>query len=242
MRKGEPSDHRYAEFTDHWIRKRIDQPSRPRTNFEVDPYRPGELALLPPAERAFYTGRAISLRAHAVPPQQQRSMWPEAERSFREAIRQGSANADAWFFLGKALQAQGKHRDAAEAFATAYSKDPSSHDYAFAHGQSLLRQKRVEDAERIFQAKVRDHPESAAPLAELARCRAQRGDFSGALELYGKALLREPWNAAMHENTATVLSALDRHEDAMSEAALALRFDPESPRLRKTNAELAAPR
>jgi hypothetical protein len=239
MRKGEPSDHRHAEFTDHWIRKRLDEPSRPRTSFGVDPYLPGDLEVLSPADRAFYTGRAISLRAHSVPPQVQRRMWPEAERSFREAIGQGFAKPDGWFFLGKALQAQGKHRDAAEAFATAYSKDPSSHDVAFAHGQSLLRQKRAEDAERVFQAMIRDHPESAAPLAELARCRAQRGDFSGALDLYRRALEREPWNAAMHENTATVLSALERHDEAVSEAALALRFDPESPRVQKTYAALA---
>jgi len=86
---------------------------------------------------------------------------------------------------------------------------------------------------------IRDHPESAAPLAELARCRAQRGDFSGALDLYRRALEREPWNAAMHENTATVLSALERHDEAVSEAALALRFDPESPRVQKTYAALA---
>ncbi len=239
MRKGEPSDHRHAEFTDHWIRKRIDEPSRPRSTFDVEPYLPGELAALPRADRAFYTGRAISLRAHAVPPQEQRSMWPEAERAFREAIGLGFTNPDGWFFLGKALQAQGKHRDAAEAFASAYAKEPSSHDAAFAHGQSLLRQKRTEGAERIFEAMIRDHPESAAPLAELARCRAERGDFNGALDLYKKALEREPWNASMHENAAMMLSALDRHEEAMAEAGEAIRFDPESPRARETYATLA---
>jgi len=80
MRKGEPSDHRHAEFTDHWIRKRIDQPSSGRDAFGVEPYLPGDFAKLPPSDRAFYTGRAISLRAHSVPPRLQRSMWPEAER------------------------------------------------------------------------------------------------------------------------------------------------------------------
>ena len=240
MRKGEPSDHRHAEFTDHWIRKRVDEPSRPRSTFGVEPYLPRELAALPPADRAYYTGRAIALRAHAIPPAGQRPLWPEAERSFREAIGLGFAKADAWFFLGKALQAQGKHRDAAEAFAAAYAKEPSSHDAAFAHGQSLLRQKRTKDAERILEAMTRDHPESAAPLAELARCRAQRGDFGGALGLYRKALEREPWNASLHENAAMMLSALERHEEAMAEAGQAIRFDPESPRVRESYATLAA--
>jgi tetratricopeptide (TPR) repeat protein len=240
MRKGEPSDLRHAEFTDHWIRKRIDEPSRPRTSLGVEPYLPDELAALPPSDRAFYEGRAISLRAHAVPPYVQRPMWAEAERSFRDAIAQGFAKADAWFFLGKALQAQGKHRDAAEVFAAAHAKDPSSHDAAFAYGQSLLRQNRAADADRIFEAMIRDHPESAAPLAELARSRAQRGDLGGALELYRKALEREPSNASMHENAAMLLSALDRHEEAMAEVAQAIRLAPESPRVRETYASLNA--
>ena len=240
MRKGEPSDHRHAVFTDHWIRRRIDEPRRARVSVDVAPYLPESFAELPPADRAFYTGRALSLRAHAVPPQVQRPMWPAAERAFREAIAAGFSHPDGWFFLGKALQAQGKHREAAQAFKTAFTKDPSGHDAAFAYGQSLLMQKRTEEAERIFEAMTREHPESAAPFAELARCRALRDDFGGALDLYRKALEREPWNASLHENAAMMLSALERHDDAMAEAGLALRFDPESPRVRDSYATIAA--
>jgi Flp pilus assembly protein TadD len=240
MRKGVPNDLRHSVFTDHWIRRRIDEPRRPRSTFDVTPYLPGEFAALSPADRAYYTGRAISLRAHSVPPQIQRSMWPEAERAFREAIGLGFEKADAWFFLGKALQAQGKQRDAAEAFATAHAKDPSSHDAAFAHGQSLLRQKRAAEAERVFEAMVREHASSAAPYAELARTRAERGDYAGALDLYRAALEREPSNASMHENAAMMLSALERHAEAMAEAREAIRLAPESPRVRGTYAMLAA--
>jgi len=240
MRKGEPSDHRHTEFTDHWIRKRVDEPQQVRSAFGVEPYLPGEFAALPKAERAFYTGRAISLRAHSVPPELQKAMWPEAERAFQEAIALGFAKADGWFFLGKALQAQGKRRDAADAFAAAHAKDPQGHDAAFAHGQALLMQKRIQEAEHIFEAMTRDHPESAAPFAELARCRVQRGDFSGALDLYRKALEREPWNASLHENTAMVLSALERHGEAIVEGEQAIRLDPESPRVRDSYETLAA--
>lgn len=239
MRKGEPSDHRHTAFTDHWIRTRIDQKQEARTTFGVEPYLPGEFAQLPPAERSFYTGRAISLRAHSVPPPLQRMMWPEAERAFREAIALGFAKPEGEFFLGKALQAQGKHREAADAFAAAFAKDPAGHDAAFAHGQSLLSQQRIEDAERIFTAMTRDHPESAAPFAELGRCKAQRGDYAGALLFFRSALEREPWNASLHENAAMMCSALDRHQDAMAEARDALRLDPGSTRVRSTYATIA---
>jgi len=240
MRKGLPSDHGHADFTDHWIRKRIDEPKTARSTFGVEPYLPAEFESLSPPERAFYTGRAISLLAHTVPPPQQRSMWPEAERAFREAIGQGFAQPDGWFFLGKTLSAQGKHRDAREAYAAAYAKDSGNHDFAFAHAQSLLMQQRIPDAERIFETMTRDHPESAAPFAELARCRAERGDYAGSLDLYAQAIAREPWNASLHENAATMLSALERHKEAIAEVREALRCDPESPRVRKTVAMLSA--
>ncbi len=240
MRKAEPDDHRHAEFTDHWIRKRIEEPSRHRTSFGVTPYLPGVFATLSPADRAFYTARAISLRAHSVPPGPQRTMWPEAERAFREAIAEGFSNAEGSFFLGKALTAQGKHREAAEAYAAAHEKDPQGHDAALAHGQALLRQKRIDDAERIFTAMIRDHPESAAPYAELARCRVGRGDVKGALDLYQQAVLREPWNASLRQNSAMMLSAMGRHDDAIAEAEQAIRFDPESPDMRESYATLVA--
>jgi cytochrome c-type biogenesis protein CcmH/NrfG len=240
MRKGEPSDHRHADFTDHWIRRRIDEPRRPRSSVAVVPYLPDAFDALSPADRAFYTGRAISLRAHAVPPEVQRAMWPEAEGAFREAIRLGFTGSEAWFFLGKALSALGKHRDAAEFYAAAYAKDKSGHDAAFAYGQSLLRQKRTAEAERIFDAMILEHPESAAPLAELARCRGEQDDFKGALDLFRKALEREPWNSSLHENAAMMLSALERHDEAMAEAEQAIRFDPQGRRARQTYATLAA--
>jgi tetratricopeptide (TPR) repeat protein len=239
MRKGEPSDHRHADFTDHWIRKRTDEPRQARSTFGVEPYLPAAFDALPAAERAFYTGRASSLLAHTIPPALQRPMWLEAERAFREAIGLGFAKPEGWFFLGKALSARGKHRDAAEAYAAAYAKDPTGHDAAFAHGQSLLRQKRVPEAERIFEAMTRDHPESSAPFAELARCRVERSDYRGALDLYAQALEREPGNASLHENAAMMLSALERHGEAMVEAGEALRCDPESPRVKTTYATLA---
>lgn len=233
MKKSEPSDHGHARFTDHWIRKRIDEPRTVRTSLEVTPYLPEDFATLPPAARAFYTGRAISLRAHSVPPQLQRGMWPEAEAAFRESIALGFADPDAWFFLGKALTAQGKHRDAAEAYATAHTKDPAGHDAAFAHGQSLLSRKKIDEAERVFEQMTRDHPESAAALAELGRCRAERDDFAGALPFFRRALENEPWNASLHESTARVLAALDRPREAAAEMNEALRLDPESRRIRE---------
>jgi predicted Zn-dependent protease len=227
MRKAEPDDHRHAVFTDHWIRRRTDEREIPRTSVAVEPYLPEAVDALPAAERAYFDARAISLRAHAVPPQTQKRMWPEAAASFQRAIDSGYSDPQARFFLGKALAAQGKHRDAAAAYAAAYASDPLDHDIALAHGQALLRAGRGDEAERVLTKLAADHPEAAGPLAELARAHAAREDYAGASELFAKAVEREPWTASMRVNLAMMLSALERHEEAIAAAEEALRLDPE---------------
>jgi len=83
------------------------------------------------------------------------------------------------------------------------------------------------------------YPEAAATGLPFARCRVEQGDYAQALKLYQQAIEREPSNASMHENAAMMLSALERHGDAMAQIAEALRCAPESPRVRQTAATVA---
>jgi Tfp pilus assembly protein PilF len=230
MRTGEPDEQHHVLFTDHWIRARIDDPQKHRTRFDVEPIFPESLEKLSPADRAFYTARAISLRAQMAPPDARPGMWPQAEAKFREAIGSGLARAEGSYFLGLSLSEQGKHQEAAEAFSAAYVRDPSDFDIAFAYGQSLLRQKKAAEAERVFETLARDHPEAAGPLAELARARADGGDYTGALQLFQKAAALEPWNASIRVNAASMMSALERRAEAIAEGEAALRLDPEGAR------------
>lgn len=227
MRKGEPDDQRHVLYTDHWIRKRIDEEKKERTRFDVEPIFPEVFAKLSPAEQAFYTGRALQLRTHVVPPAARKIMWPEAEARFRQAIAAGFGRAEGQYFLGLTLAEQGKRAEAAEAYAAAYAKDPKDFNIAFAHGQAVMEHSGPETAERIFGEMAREHPEAAGPLAEMGRARASQGDYAAAYELYKKANAAEPWNASMRVNAAMMLSALERHPEAIAEAEQALRLDPE---------------
>jgi Tfp pilus assembly protein PilF len=230
MRTAEPDDQHHVRFTDHWIRTRIDDPPVARKRFDVEPYFPALLATLSPADRAFYTARAISLRAHVAPAEARPGMYPQAEAKFREAIGAGFARAEAPYFLGITLSAMGKRDEAADAFAAAFAKDPGDLDIAFAHGQSLARQRKLDEAEQVLAATAREHPNAAGPLVELAGARVHRQDFAGALELYRRAIAIEPWNASIHANAANMLSALDRHGEAIAEVEQAVRLDPEGAR------------
>jgi Flp pilus assembly protein TadD len=229
MRKGEPDDHRHAVFTDHWIRRRVDEPPRHRESVDVEPYLPAAVAALPAGDRAYYRARAISLRAFSVPPEVQRRMWPQAEAAFREAIAAGFADPQARFYLGKALAAQGRHDQAATEYAEAYARDPGDYDVALAHAQAHMRRQRLDEAERILEGITTAHPKAAGGWAERARARAGRGDFAGAHDLFRKAIACEPLTASLHVNAAMMSSAMERHADAIAEAESALRLDPEGP-------------
>jgi len=240
MRKGVSDDQYHVRYTDHWIRTRIDQPRKERTRFDVEPFFPEMVSKMPAGDQAFFAARAISLRTHVVNAEAKKSMWPQAEAKFREALAAGYAKADGPYFLGLALDEQGKHAEAAEQYAAAYEKDPRDFDIAFAHGQSLMRQKRTEEAEKVFAVAAQDNPKAAGPIAEQARARAERGDFAGALALFRRAIELEPWTPTIRVNAAKMLSALERHDEAIAEAEEALRRDPEGPRTWNAYAMLLA--
>ena len=240
MRKGETDDQHHVSYTDHWIRTRIDQPQEARTLFDVEPFFPELVSKLSPADQAFYMARAISLRTHVVPPAARKVMWPQAESKFREALAAGYAKADGPYFLGLALSEQGKHREAAEAYAAAYSREPTDFDIAFAHGQALIRQRRLEEAEQVFAVAAKDNPQAAGPLAERARARAELRDYAGALDLFRKASALEPWIPSIRVNAAKMLSALERHSEAIAEVEEALRRDPEGAKTWNAYATLLA--
>ncbi|HEX4824621.1 MAG TPA: tetratricopeptide repeat protein [Candidatus Polarisedimenticolaceae bacterium] len=229
MRKATPDDHNHALFTDHWIRRKIDEAPAPRTDLSVEPYLPAAAAALPAADRAYYLARAISLRTFAVPPQMSRPMWPAAEAKFREAIAQGFADPQAHFFLGKSLAAEGHHDEAASEYAAAYAKDPGDYDVALAQAQALLRKHQADEAMKVLSAASVKDPDRAGAWAEMARARAGQGDYAGASALFARAIRCEPWVASLHANAAMMLSALEKHPDAIAEAETALRLDPEGP-------------
>jgi hypothetical protein len=167
--KAEPSDHRHAEFTDHWIRKRIDE-RRGRGRLRRRAV-PPEFEALPPAERAFYRGRAASLRAHSVPRVAESAVARRRGRSGSRS-RSESPSPEAWFFLGKALTARGRHRDAA-GLCRGGAKDPEATTPRSPTAKRSWRESAAGGGASVPSDDPRS-PESAAPLAELARCRAQQ--------------------------------------------------------------------
>ncbi len=227
MRKLEPDDHRHVRFTDHWIRKTSEYGDSVAVRAaELVPVLPDAFASLPPADRAYYQGRAYFLKAMDFPEAVRTSMWREGEESFLKAIEEGFASADASFFLGKLLWYEKRWDEAASRFRAAVAKDAGHHDAALALGTTLAQQGKVAEAGAAFRLMLERWPGDAGAMAELGRCEAAAGRTAEALALYDRAAAAEPWNAAFRMNRAVILSSLGRQAEARAACEEAMRFNP----------------
>jgi tetratricopeptide (TPR) repeat protein len=228
MRKAQPDDQRYTQFTDHWIRRDIDLADRDhREDFTIAPIDAEHFASLPEGERKFYYARANQLLSMDAYPEARIPMWREAERSFVEAIAAGYDTVDAWFYLGRIRRTLGMRSEAEEAFRRAHESDPGHHDAAFALGQMLLARDEVEGATEIFERMLELRPDDAMALAELGRAHTQDGRLDDARRCYERALEQTPWVSSLHMNLGMLLAAQDRFDEARTAAREAVRLNPD---------------
>ena len=85
---------------------------------------------------------------------------------------------------------------------------------------------RLEAAESAYLAALDLSPGDAAITHNLATIAAARGDHTGALTLFDKAMQAAPHNAATHYNRALSLEALSRSSEAMDAYRETCRLDP----------------
>jgi Flp pilus assembly protein TadD len=230
MRRGEPDDQRYTEFTDHWIRRDIRVEGRDhRQSYDLEPVFPERLAAIPPGEQAFYRARAAFLLARDAPESKRPPMWAAAARDFEAAIGGGFDNVHSWFFLGKTRLYSNDPRGAEQAFARAHAHDGSHHDAAYALGQALLRSGDTSRAYDLFRAMVERDPGNAMALAELGRALSLLGRQQEALSCYERAIVEEPWQASLQLNKAKLLAALGRFDEAAELSKRVVALDPDDP-------------
>jgi len=230
MRRGEAVDRRYAQLTDHWIRRDAasDEVDR-RTRFDLEPIFPEVLAALPPAERDYYRARAAFLRAEEAPASARLGLYARAEDSFAHAIATGFDRAEAWFFLGKVEMYTNRWPLAHRAFSEAVARKPDYRDADFALGQSLAALGRTEQAETHFHRMVEADPHDPMALAEHGRMLFALGRVDEALEAYRRAAAEEPWKADTRLNLAMLLAGQQRFVEAAEAAREAVRLDPGQP-------------
>jgi len=232
MRKAEPHDQRFTEMTDHWIRKNIDvaQPDR-RGHYEIRPMFPDVFASLPRGEQAYYRGIAASRMALQVPSQEQQQLLDTAEKALEEAIAHGLDDAATWFALSQVRARSNRPEAADAALESAYARDPTRYESAFAVGQASVARGNLPRAQEIFEGIIEREAESPAALAELGRVLSMMRQLEQALEHLDRAVLLQPWTASLHVGQGKALAQLGRFDEAAQKAVDAANLDPDAPRV-----------
>lgn len=230
MRTAEPEDQRFTEFTDHWVRRRIDDDERDaRTSSEIEPIFPEAFAALPQGERLYYRARANFLLAGEATLSWRPTMYARAENDFRDAIAAGFDHAESRFFLGKTLAYQNRVIEAAQQFDAALGHDPEHRDAAFALAQALAAGGEMQAALEVLARMIAERPDDAMALAEYGRVAWTQRRFSEALAAYEKAVALNPEVPEYQLNLGMVLSTVERWEEAALVAERVVALDPDSP-------------
>jgi tetratricopeptide (TPR) repeat protein len=120
----------------------------------------------------------------------------EAEAAYREVMAKNARFSHGWHALGTLARRRGDHARALAYFRTAAEVDP---DHVWAHydiAAELRRLRRFDEAEGVLKAFVEKHPDSAQGLILYADGVRYRADVGEIIEIYKKALAKEPDNVS----------------------------------------------
>ncbi|NIM01971.1 MAG: tetratricopeptide repeat protein, partial [Acidobacteria bacterium] len=239
MRRAEPDDQRFTEFTDHWIRRdiSIDTPDH-RESVEIEPIFPERYATLTTGQQAYYRARALTQMTDSSPLRKRAEMNAEASKLYAGAIERGYDTADSRYYYGKLLLTERSFEEAAEQFEAVLRHDPDHRDALFALGQYHQANGDRDRAVEMFDRILTNAPDTAMALAERGRVLFESGDAVAALEHYREALSQEPWNVTYHVNVGMSLAANGRMHEAAELARSAARLDPDRPDVWEFNANV----
>lgn len=117
-----------------------------------------------------------------------KGMAREAEKELSEAARLSPREAQVWEALAHLLRDQKRFDEAAAAYRSAYELDPASEEAASGLSVVLIEAGKTEDAEAVLVKAVEASPKGASLWNNLGVARTRRGNYSGAVEAFRKAL------------------------------------------------------
>ncbi len=228
MRKAEPDDQRFTEFTDHWIRRNIDfEEQDHRTNYKIRGMVAGDLERFSKGEQLYYRGRAAFLLAQDAPRSRHAELWDDAEEQFRKAIDIGYEHQDVWFFLGKTLTFQGRSSDAISCYEKALEFDADHHDALFALAGEQLKLGDPVKALAPLDHILANDSDDVMSLAEYGRALTAIGRKPEAVALLQRAVELEPWDPTLQLNLGMSLAMVGRFDEAAQAGRRAVELDPE---------------
>lgn len=154
----------------------------------------------------------------------------EAERAYREVLKEDPNNPDLFDGLGSALLMQGRPRDAVESFDKAVKIAPKKPNYRINRGLAYMSLSRYADAEEDFRvADASSNPQDRLAAAiNRGRLRQMQGDYAGAEEQFSNALAHDPGSFAGRLGRGVAREAKGDLSGAAEDYLEAVRLDPKN--------------
>ena len=151
----------------------------------------------------------------------------KAIESFQKAIELDSNNASAHIKLGKIFSALGRRQEADEAYKEALKLEPMQEKLASA--AQLLRQNKIEEAEKICRQALRDKPDDVNGLRLLASIASKLEQKDDAIVLLERAVELKPKFAGAWSDLAEAYSDIDEYGKALDAVQRVIKLQPDLP-------------
>lgn len=157
----------------------------------------------------------------------------EAWRAWAQASRPWITD-DAETALERAarLRDEGKRIDALTELTALLQRRPDHLVARLWKAELLVEGSAFDDAARVLEQLVQEHPGYAPALGLLARVREVKEDFAGARTLLGRAIEADPADVSYRARRAKLATRAQEHHAAAEDLAVALALRPEDPILR----------
>jgi|GEM_PF-2241342 len=194
-------------------------------------------------EVALYRGLLRSLESELLTTASARAAAQRAAAdAFAQAVTLDPGSVDAWANLADARRRVGEPAEALAAYLAALRLAPSDPELRTGAGAVLHELDRDGDAAAQLLEAARLAPRDAAPLVAAGDALAGDEQHAAALEVWGRALDRDPAAIEVYVRRGAVLETMGRTAEAREEYAAYLeRGGPESARVRRRIERLMSP-
>jgi tetratricopeptide (TPR) repeat protein len=170
---------------------------------------------------------------------QELEQFDEALECFTMATDVNPEMADAWINRGRLLDDSGKHAQAIECYDIALKTEPNDVMAWSNRGNSLRALGRWKEAEESYQRAIRLDSSDRAALIGLGVCLGRTGEPERGLQFLDRALAAGPDPHALGER-ATLLSTLERHDEALKCIDQTIASGAKSPQVWNNRGEILA--
>ena len=159
-----------------------------------------------------------------------------AIEAVRRAVTARSDFPDAWYVLAE-LQIEAGDKAAADEAFIMYARH-SANDPALSHAGALLRDDRLDEAERVLNEHLERHRLDVMALSMLADIAERRDRLNDADALLRDCLELSPSFLRARHNHAVVLLRQNKAEEALEQTDILLAKEPRNPEIRKLRAAI----